>query len=37
LFEPKEDTTAHKMVQTPLAAYVERVYRESTFTDLGIG
>lgn len=37
LFEPKEDATALKMVQRPLAAYVERIYSESDFTAFGIG
>lgn len=37
LFEPNEDGASHKMVQTPLAAYVERIYEESAFSALGIG
>lgn len=37
LFEPDEDGPSHKMIQTPLAAYVERVYDESNFSLLGIG
>lgn len=37
LYEPGEDATARKLIQTPLAAYVERVYDETNFVDLGIG
>jgi hypothetical protein len=37
LYEPGEDATAKKLIQTPLAAYVERVYDETNFLDLGIG
>lgn len=36
LYEPSEDSASHKMVTSPLAAYVERVYDESNFTALGI-
>lgn len=37
LYEPGEDATAKKVVQTPLAAYVERVYDETDLATLGIG
>jgi hypothetical protein len=37
LFEPAADTPADKLVQRPLAAYVERVYAEVNFATLGIG
>lgn len=36
-FEDTEDTSAKKLVQRPLAAYVETVYGSSDFTALGIG
>lgn len=36
-FEPDQDTSAKKLVQRPLAAYVERVYDETDFADLDIG
>lgn len=36
LFEDDEDSSAKKLVQRPLAAYVEKVYDESDFADLGI-
>jgi hypothetical protein len=36
-FEDTEDSSAQKLVQRPLAAYVERVYGESDFTLFGIG
>ena len=36
-FEDTEDTTAKKLVQRPLAAYVETVYGSADFTSLGIG
>lgn len=36
LFEGDEDATAKKRIQTPLAAYVEKVYQETNFNSLGI-
>jgi hypothetical protein len=36
-YEPVADTKATKLVQNPLAAYVERVMREANFNNLGIG
>jgi hypothetical protein len=36
LFEDDEDTGAKRLVKKPLAAYVERVYTEATFSSLGI-
>ena len=36
-FEPDQDTAAKKLVQRPLAAYVERVYDQADFADLDIG
>lgn len=32
-----EDTTAEEIVQRPVAAYVQRLYEKSAFTELGIG
>lgn len=37
LFEDSEDATAKKIVQRPLAAYVETLYQSTSFTALGIG
>lgn len=36
-FEPEQDTSAKKLVQRPLAAYVERVYDQADFAALDIG
>jgi hypothetical protein len=36
-FEASEDTSAKKLVQRPLGAYVETVYGESSFGTLGLG
>lgn len=36
-FEDVEDTTAKKLVQRPLAAYVETMYPEADFSQFGIG
>lgn len=36
-YEQVEDTTARKIVKRPVAAYVERVYREVPFAGLNIG
>ena len=36
-FEADQDTSAKKLVQRPLAAYVERVYDEADFVNLDIG
>lgn len=36
-FEDTEDGAAKKLVQRPLAAYVETVYNEADFSSLGIG
>lgn len=36
-FEDQEDTAAKKVVQRPLAAYVETMYLESDFEKFGIG
>jgi hypothetical protein len=36
-FESSEDTSAKKLVQRPLGAYVETVYGTSDFSSLGIG
>lgn len=36
-FEANDDTSAKKLVQRPLAAYVERVYGEGDFSLMGIG
>ncbi len=32
-----EDAASHSLVKAPLAAYVEKVYEEGNFSDLGIG
>ena len=32
-----EDAASHSLVKAPLAAYVEKVYEEGDFSDLGIG
>ena len=36
-FEATDDTSAKKLVQRPLGVYVERVYDEANFADIGIG
>ncbi len=36
-FEAEQDTSAKKLVQKPVAAYVERVYEEADFSTLGMG
>lgn len=36
-YEPTEDTVAKRTVPTPVAAYVEKVYRDANFASLGIG
>ena len=36
LFEDDEDATAKRLTKRPLAAYVERVYTEASFSGLGI-
>ncbi len=36
-YEDAEDATAKTLVQRPVAAYVEKVYEEGDFSDLGIG
>ena len=36
-YQAKEDSTAHQKVHVPKAAYVEKVYEEGDFSDLGIG
>ncbi len=36
-YRQAEDTTAKMLVRKPVAAYVERVYREGNFAALGIG
>jgi len=36
-YEDVEDTAAKRIVKRPIAAYVEKVYEEDTFSDLGIG
>ena len=37
LYRPKEDTDAKALVQRPVGVFVERVYDEDNFSDLGIG
>ena len=32
-----QDSTAKRIVKRPIAAYVEKVYEEGDFADLGIG
>lgn len=36
-YQEAEDATARMLIRKPVAAYVERVYREGTFSALGIG
>jgi hypothetical protein len=36
-YQEAEDTTAKMLIRKPVAAYVERVYREGSFSSLGIG
>ena len=36
-YEDTEDDTAKALVKRPVAVYVERVYDEGNFADLGIG
>lgn len=36
-YQEAEDTTAKMLIRKPVAAYVERVYREGNFSALGIG
>lgn len=36
-YQAAEDTTARMLVRKPIAAYVERVYRDGSFAALGIG
>lgn len=35
-YQPEEDDNAKRLVQRPFAAYVERVYRSTNFSDLGL-
>jgi len=37
LYEDEEDADAKRMVKRPAAVYVEQVYREGDFGELGIG
>ncbi|MEX2670933.1 MAG: hypothetical protein WD294_02360 [Phycisphaeraceae bacterium] len=36
-YEDAEDAAAHMLVKRPVAAYVEKVYRDGNFADLNIG
>jgi len=36
-YEDSDDATAKRMVKKPLAAYVEKVYEDGDFSELGIG
>jgi len=36
-YQEAEDVTAKMLIRKPVAAYVERVYREGSFSALGIG
>ena len=36
-YEDEEDTDANALVKRPVAAYIEKVYRDGNFSALGIG